>query len=324
MNNILSDLGLKGLKNENKILGTNSKYYATNFRFLFSIARDRYRYENTDGKKDLFDFMEKIVVRDGKCMVYDHPTQGLQALRGRQATGRRTIYGKPSAWILYDFMGRIVKRVEFDDPRVFVVFDDPDFIPLVKVCHTFAAKLSLIDDSMESNLIAIKKPFIISAKGEQLAGIKDTLAAFVNDMAIVEDSHIDIKENIKVFDLKAEIQTKELRDERERTFFDFLRQLGYTNQVIDKRERLVAQEAENGFDVLMAADIIGYQKRQELIDWLKNHKGGPKYSTVQHLPDVVLLKANDRIYEMGENLNNKPTGGENDFEQSNTPQGGLQ
>lgn len=315
-------LGLKGAK-QGKI-GTSSRFYADNFNFLFNIARDRYRYENTEGKNDMFDFMEKMIVKEGKVAMYDHPENGLMALRARQANGLRTIYGKPSKWILYDFLGKIITWVEMDDPRLFMVFDNPDFVPLIHVCHNYAAQLSMVDDARESNLIATKKPFLISARKQQMETIEDALKSFVNEVAVVEDEHIDLQENIKVFNLEAHLYVRELREERNSIFFDFLKQLGYTNQIIDKRERLVAQEAENGFDVLMAADIVGYQKRTELIGWLKSHKSAdPVHQSVHVLPNVNVLKMNDRIYQMGENTDNKPSGDNDDFKQVKTQIGGV-
>lgn len=259
---------------------------------LQRFLRNRYSYEfiDDDQRKKYesllpFRYLEKTVSLSGRAAIYKHPDYGFAIYKTTMA-GNLNIYGLPGTYFLYTFSGGNPIKVQADDPNLIVLQDNFDGSSLDAIAQQYGEQLGKIRETIITNVVAMRTPFIVSAPKEKLLEVRMVMEAVNEAPEVLVDPNMEFSEAVKVLELKTPDRLKTLEDEYNTTFAKFKEEIGYSSNNVDKKERLVAEEAEQDEDMLKAFDNEAYENRKKF---------------VKHMQDkfdikLKLVKANEDLY----------------------------
>lgn len=257
-------------------------------RFLRN--RYSYRFKNDEDRKQYigklpFRYLEKTVSRYGRAAIYNHPDYGIAIYKAVMA-GNLNIYGLPGTYFLYTANGGNIAKVQADDPDLLLLQDNFDGSSLDAIALQYGEQLGKIRETIITNTVAMRTPFIISAPKEKVLEVRMVLEAVNEAPEVLVDPNMEFQEAIKIFETKTPDRLKSLEDEYNTTFGKFKEEIGFTSQNVDKKERLVAAEAEDDEDTLKAFDNEAYENRLMFIEGMKD-----KFDI-----ELELVKANNDLY----------------------------
>jgi hypothetical protein len=258
-------------------------------RFL----RNRYSYEFIDdeqrkkyGGKIPFRYLEKLVAAGGRGAIYRDDSVGFNVYKPVIAN-RYDIYGRPIAYTLYTSNGSdILYNIQADDKNLIILQDHFDGSSLSYVVNYYAEQLGKVRETLLTNISAMRVPFLIQAPKEKKFEVERILKAMQEEPEVLVDPNLEFSEVVKIVELKVPDRLKTLEDEYNTIFGKFKEEIGFSSQNIDKKERLVAAEAENDDDTLKAFDNEPYEMRKLFIKEMDDKFG------IQ----LRLIKANDDLY----------------------------
>lgn len=274
---------------------------------LQRFLRNRYSYEFVDDEqrkefesKLPFRYLEKLVSLSGRGAIYKHDKYGIAIYKTTMA-GNLNIYGLPGTYFLYTFSGGNPQKVAADDPNLLVLQDNFDGSSLDTIAQQYGEQLGKIRETIITNVFAMRTPFIVSAPKEKVLEVRMLMEAINEAPDVLVDPNMEFSEAVKVLELKTPDRLKTLEDEYNTTFARFKEEIGFSAQNVDKKERLVAEEAEQDEDMLKAFDNEAFENRKKFIKLMED-KFGIK---------LKLVKANDDLYlETPVKPEPKPAGGE--------------
>lgn len=265
----------------------NFKYTTNLFRLISyykTLALNIYRWEGLpDGIESKY--IEQFLYEYGQvAFTYDN-LYGYIALPCSQSLGVN-IYGEPIGYVITGSAG-YYKQVKADEC---VRIENNDLcIPTMVHINHYAKKMNEIEETMAQNLRQQKFPYMIAGSKNNEFSIK----AVWNQIANGEDAIFIDKKWEDDGDLKLQaiptlspylldkLQIHKLDLERELLTF-----LGL-DCVVEKKERLIADEANsNSEQILMSLDL-GFKSRQEACE-LINKKYGLNVSVKKVINDLVI------------------------------------
>lgn len=259
---------------------------------LQRFLRNRYSYEfiDDDQRKKYesllpFRYMEKTVSLSGRVAIYKHPKYGIAIYKTTMA-GNLNIYGLPGTYFLYTFSGGNPHKVAADDPNLIILQDNFDGSSLDVIAQQYGEQLGKIRETIITNVFTMRTPFIVSAPKEKTLEVRMIMEAINEAPDVLVDPNLEMSEAIKVFKTETPDRLKSLEDEYNTTFGKFKEEVGFSANTVDKKERLVAEEAEQDDDMLKAFDSEAYENRKKFI---------------KHMADkfdikLKLIKANEDLY----------------------------
>lgn len=276
------------LGNPQSLFGQRLQEYTKLMRFV----RNRYSYTFvSDTDKDKYEdkipfrYAEKLVATTGRAAIYNHPDYGMAIYKPVMA-GSLDIYGRPNMYFLYTANGGVSIKVPSDDKDLLLLQDYFDGTSLVQTMTRYAVMLGKIRETIATNTHAMRTPWLISAPKEQVQTVRMMLEAVNEAPEVINDPNLDFQELIKVVKTETPDNLKSLEDEYNTTFAKFKEEIGFASQNIDKKERLVAAEAEDDEGMLKAFDNEPYENRKKFIEGMKK-----KFSI-----ELTLIKANADLY----------------------------
>lgn len=260
---------------------------------LLNVLSNRYGYifkdEEQGERYDYslpFRYLENTVTLTGRAAVYKHNDYGLSIYRVVMA-GNLDIYGRPANYFLYTANGGKVMNVKADDPDLIILQDNFKGEPLSLLADRYGEQLGKIRETIITNVFTMRTPFLLSAEKEQILSVRLALEAMNEAPYVLEDKSLGMdQKSIQVADLKTPDNLKSLEDEYNTTFSKFKEEIGFSSNNVDKKERLVAAEAEDDNSTLIAFDNEPYENRIKFIKQM-DKKFGIK---------LELIKANIDIY----------------------------
>lgn len=274
---------------------------------LQRFLRNRYSYEFVDDEqrkeyesKLPFRYLEKQVSIYGRGAIYKHPKYGFAFYKTTMA-GNLNIYGLPGTYFLYTYSGGNPLKVAADDPNLIILQDNFDGSSLDPIAQHYGEQLGKIRETIITNVVAMRTPFIISAPKEKLLEVRMVMEAVNEAPEVLVDPNMEFSEAVKVLELKVPDRLKGLEDEYNITFGKFKEEIGFSANNVDKKERLVAEEAEQDDDMLKAFDNEPYENRKKFVKLMKDNFD----------IDLKLVKANEDLYmETPVKPEPKPAGGD--------------
>jgi len=282
------DYNSKAKKNKYNLSTQRSFEYEKLMRFI----RNRYGYEYIDieQKKEYrhklpFRYLEKLIAETGRAAVYKHPEYGIAIYKAVMA-GNLNIYGLPNTYFLYTANGTKTMQVQADNPKLVIIQDNFNGMAFAKIAERYGNMLGKIRETIVTNTVAMRTPFLVQAPKEKLLEVRMAMEAMNEAPEVIVDPNLEFSETVKVVELKTPDRLKSLEDEYNTTISKFLEELGFSSNNIDKKERLVAAEAEDDEGMLKAFDSEPYEFRRTFIE-LMDEQFGIK---------LKLLKSNDDLY----------------------------
>lgn len=275
-------------KNRRNVSTQKSFEYEKLLRFL----RNRYGYEyiDEDQKKKFrrsipFQYLEKLVAETGRAAVYEHPEFGIAVYKAVMA-GNLNIYGQPNTYFLYTANGTQIMQVQADDPKLVILQDNFNGSPFARIAERYGEMLGRVRETTNTNIQAMRTPYLVQAPKEKLLEVRMAMEAMNEAPEVIVDPNLEFSETVKVVDLKTPDNLKSLEDEYNTIMGKFMEEVGFATNTIDKKERLVAGEAEDDDEILKAFDGEPYRYRLTFIE-LMDEQFGIK---------LKLVKANDNLY----------------------------
>ena len=256
------------------------------------FIRNRYGYEfiDVEQKKEYrrklpFRYLEKLVGETGRAAVYKHPEYGIAIYKATMA-GNLNIYGLPNTYFLHTANGSQTIQVQADDSKLVILQDNFNGMAFSKIAERYSNMLGKIRETIVTNTVTMRTPFLVQAPKEKLLEVRMAMEAMNEAPEVIVDPNLEFSETVKVVELKTPDRLKSLEDEYNTTIGKFLEELGFSSNSIDKKERLVAAEAEDDEGLLKAFDSEAYEFRRTFIE-LMDEQFGIK---------LKLVKSNDDLY----------------------------
>jgi len=215
---------------------------------LKRIMDNRFIWVQQSGERLPFDYMERGITRFGRMCIYNDDNIGLGIFRAVQ-NGMFNIYEIPTSYTLYSPNGLYTKTVSNDDPNLIIIRDRYDGASNMKMLWWYAEKLGTVRNDIERNLEKLKTPYLLQAPKEKLLDLRMAIESYRHGDEIVADDGIAVEEMLKVLRLDVPYLVDRLEAQYNTIFQMFLREVGYSNITIDKREKLTVAEALVGSDL---------------------------------------------------------------------------
>lgn len=267
---------------------------------LMRIINNRYSYiikNNPNDVKLPFRYIEKTVGEYGRVAIYKHPDYGVAAYKAVMA-GNLNIYGLPNTYFLYTANGKnMVSQVNADDENLLIMTDTYMGTALSQIADRYADMLGKIRETINTNVAAMRTPFIVQAPKERMLEVKLALEAVNEAPEVVVDDNFDFAKTINVVELKTADNLETLEVEYHNTLSRFLEEIGFSSVLITKKERLVSAEADSNGSTLIAFDNEAYESRVDFVLGLKEKFG----------LEVQLVKSNiDILRDFGTTTETRP------------------
>lgn len=269
---------------------------------LMRFLRNRYGYEYIDEtqkkqyrRKIPFQYLEKLVSETGRAAIYEHPEYGIAVYKAVMA-GNLNIYGQPNTYFLYTANGTQTIQVQADDAKLVILQDNFNGAPLARIAERYGDMLGKARETINTNIHAMRTPFLVQAPKEKLLEVRMAMEAMNEAPEVIVDPNLEFSETVKVIDMKMPDRLKSLEDEYNTIMGKFMEEVGFATNTIDKKERLVAGEAEDDDEILKAFDGEAYRYRLTFIELMEEQFG----------IKLKLVKANSDLYIQITPETNKP------------------
>lgn len=201
--------------------------------------------------------VERELFRHGMAIFYRKPDHGFMCLEA-QPGGNQNVYGDP---LFYNAIGfGVHDRVSVDDC---VIMENN----MLRLCtHDFLMfyvnKLTEAERTMDVNVKANKTPVVILCDDNNLLTFKSIFSKVDgNAPAIYMDKALNA-EGISALDLKAKFLGNELMDYKHSVESELLTFLGINNPAVDKKERLITDEANANNELISSFFELQLEARE--------------------------------------------------------------
>lgn len=212
--------------------------------------------------------LEEYLFDYGKAVFFEDPNMGHLCLRCDPASGVN-VYGDPVKWRA---IGHGYNR-ELDVDDCVVIDNNKGRIPTRDFVMFYANKLTEAERTMDVNVKANKTPFIIACDDKDVLTFKTIFAKVDgNTPAIYADKGLNLNA-ITVLQTGVKFLCNELTDYKHSVESDVLTFLGVNNVGVDKRERLITDEAEANDDLIDSFRELQLESRRRACEEINERYG---------------------------------------------------
>ncbi len=228
--------------------------------------------------------IERLLYEHGKAIFFRDPDQSFMCLRVDDA-GQHNVFDDP---LFYRATGFGYSKVIAAEDCV-IIENNLLRIPTRPTVAFYVDKMTEIERTMDVNVKAVKSPTIFSCNDRDLLTFKRLFQqADGNVPAIFVDKGLSL-EDVAVYDTKAKFLCNELQDYKKTVENELLTFLGLNNVSIDKKERLITDEAEANDQLIQSFIDMQLDARQEAVEKINSKYGlrisVKKRTTVQNPVD---------------------------------------
>ena len=259
---MFDDSKLLGYKSFSKRL--NDRVLTDYYFRLMLIARALFKWENLPNGIDE-KWIERYLFSEGNCMFFKDPEKGFM-VTGIGETGPLNYYDEPTT------IKPVAPNFVYDGPTLtnnvnaVIIRNNDDMLPTSPTIQLYAYKLTNIDRTIDTNIIAQKTPIIVKCTDKQKQSFKTAInQRNDNEPTIYADKSMNT-EDIEVLDIKAPIVFDKLQIQKHAVWNECMTYLGINNANMDKRERLVDDEVQANNEQVQASEDIFLKARKKACD----------------------------------------------------------
>lgn len=255
----MSDIYIKDLENDITQLTFNDIYNR-----LSLLAKAVFEWHGLpEGMNEKF--IERYLYEDGRCMFFHDQTLGWMITR---CTDSATLnpYDEPTR-LFPAATNYIPDEAEDNDSlrgyevgsECVLIQNNDDGLPTNRTIRLFAARMALMQRTIDVNIKAQKTPYIIRcANKNQLLSLRNMFKDIDGfEDCVVVDKSMEAEDAIKVFNTNAPIVFDKLAIEKNKLWNECMTFLGVNNANMDKRERLVDDEVQaNNEQIMLSAEMM--------------------------------------------------------------------
>ena len=144
-----------------------------------------------------------------------------------------------------------------------IIRNNDDMLPTYPTIQLYSYKLTNIDRTIDTNIIAQKTPIIVKCSDKQRVSFKNAInQRNDNEPVIYADKSMNTDE-IQILDVKAPIVFDKLQIQKHAVWNECMTYLGINNANMDKRERLVDDEVQANNEQVQASEDIFLKARKK-------------------------------------------------------------
>lgn len=196
------------------------------------------------------------------------------------------LYGDPIAYNCVSDNGKINEIVEAED--CVAIWNNYEKLPSYQSVRYFAKRIKDLDKTISCNMVSIKHPVLVACSKEQELTMKQFYAKVDNDepLILVDETFND--SNIKAFDMKVQSHLTELYEIRNKVLNEGLTYFGINNVPVEKKERLITDEAQQNNEQININKNVLYMPRLEATTEINKKFGLDIKLSIANDLDVVL------------------------------------
>lgn len=264
----------------------NDRVFTDYYTRLMLIARALFKWNNLPNGLDE-KWIERYLFRDGSCIFYKDNVLGLM-VAGTGYAGPLNAYSEPT------LLQPIAPNYMYEGPELMnnenavIIRNNDDMVPTAPTIQLYAMRLTDIDRTITTNVIAQKIPLIIKTSNRQLQTFKNVVRQRNdNEPVIYGDKSLDTTEAIQVLKTDAPIVFDKLEVQKHMVWNECMSFLGVNNANMDKRERVVTGEVEANDEQIRASEDVMLKARQKAAE-LINGIFGTNVSVERRTLDVPI------------------------------------
>lgn len=173
--------------------------------------------------------------------------------------GRINIYGLPTNLRCYSFDYNTSRKLyvglnnpdEQKDKEAILVMNNYERIPTLSTCELFARKLTNADLTAYVNIQAQKTPVLVLCKENQRLTLENMYSQYEGNRPVIfgDSTELDIN-SIKSVNTNAPFIADKIMDYKKEIWNELLTFLGINNLMLEKKERLVSDEANSNNELI--------------------------------------------------------------------------
>lgn len=256
---MFDDSKLLGYKSFSKRL--NDRVLTDYYYRLMLIARALFKWEGLPNGIDE-KWIERYLFTEGACIFYKDPTLGFMVAK-MGIDGTYNAYDEPTK--VFPYATNYIYEGEqlINNSNCIIIRNNDDMIPTYPTIQLYSFKLTNIDRTIDTNVIAQKTPIIVKCTDKQKLSFKNAMnQRNDNEPVIYADKGLNTEE-VKVLDIKAPIVFDKLQLQKHAVWNECMTFLGINNANMDKKERLVDDEVQANNEQVQASEDIFLKARQK-------------------------------------------------------------
>ncbi len=226
--------------------------------------------------------IEKTLFEKGFACFFRDPDMNYMCLPARQS-GQVNVYGDPLGYVAYGM--NYQKAFPADD--CVIIENNKLRLPTNDFVMFYVNKLAEIERTMDVNVKACKTPIVFACDDKDVLTFKSIFNKVDGNVpAIFADRNLNM-DSIQVFDTKAKFLGIELRDLEHSIEGDLLTFLGQNNVSVEKKERLITDEANANNQLIESFFDLQLEARQRACEQIKTLFGVDVTVRPRQRPDPV-------------------------------------
>lgn len=247
-----------GYKSMAKLL--NDRIVTDYFYRLMLISKALFKWENLPNGIDE-KWIERYLFTEGACLFYKDPTLGFMVAKMGE-NGMLNAYDEPTE--VFPYATNYIYEGEqlINNSNCIIIRNNDDMIPTAPTIQLYAYKLTNIDRTIDTNIMAQKMPIVVKCTDKQKLSLKQAMnQRNDNEPVIYADKGLNTEE-IQVLKTDAPIVFDKLQIQKHAVWNECMTFLGVNNANMDKRERLVTNEVEANNQQVQASEDVMLKARE--------------------------------------------------------------
>ena len=224
---------------------------------LTELAMAMFEWENLPDQID-WRYLEYILYYDGKVLFSKDKALDEYIVTKCALSGKMNFYRVPEKRRAYADNGY---QKELTDKNSVVIFNNMLRLPAYPAMWFYARKLWEIDRTIDINIKAQKTPVLILADEDERLTMKNVYMQYDGNQPFIFGSkNMGLADNVKVLKTDAPYLADKLMELKNQIWNEALTYLGISNLNVQKKERLISDEAVRS----MGGTIASRQSRLEM------------------------------------------------------------
>lgn len=267
--NDFNNYQLIGYKSMAKAL--NDRILTDYFYRLMLVSKALFKWENLPNGIDE-KWIERYLFTEGACLFYKDPTLGFMVAKMGE-NGMLNAYDEPTLVFPYATNYQYEGEQLINNDNCVIIRNNDDMLPTAPTIQLYAYKLTNIERTIDTNIMAMKMPIIVKCTDKQKLSLKQAMnQRNDNEPVIYADKGLNTEE-IQILNTNAPIVFDKLQIQKHAVWNECMTFLGVNNANMDKRERLVDDEVQANNEQVQASEDVMLKARERACELINKMFG---------------------------------------------------
>lgn len=203
-------------------------------------------------------YVETLLFEHGQAIFFRDPAMSYMCLKADNGANQN-VYGEPLGWWATGFN----YHEYYDSDDCVIISNNKLRIATEQFITFYANKLTEAERTMDVNVKACKTPFIFACDDKDVLTFKQIFAKVDgNEPAVYADKGLNL-DSLQVFKTGVTFLGNDLQDYKHTVENELLTFLGVNNTPVDKKERLITDEARSNNELIKSFCDIQLEAREK-------------------------------------------------------------